>query len=274
MGFGNCTEQILGVVNCTESTFTLDSANGDFVECVGFAELVERGPIYCTPAHAGILPQMGLFQTLALTLLSDIVFYSEPEEYVEEFTAKLVEGGASCSGSRCKFAYARQLYGENIGFMILGAILLMILGVVMATVLMYPKSWMVRARRAIGASFKCCVKKQRGSNESEEIKEMTEVNDEREAVHAIMRPFLLMPEDVEANNAPTPTLEFTPRTEHRDQLPPVVMHKLRKVFPPLGGAPEKVALKSLDLHVPNGQVLGLLGKNGAGKTTALKILAG
>ena len=52
------------------------------------------------------------------------------------------------------------------------------------------------------------------------------------------------------------------------------MHKLRKVFPPLGGAPEKVALASLDLHVPRGEVLGLLGKNGAGKTTVLNILAG
>ena len=35
-------------------------------------------------------------------------------------------------------------------------------------------------------------------------------------------------------------------------------------IPPLGGAPEKVALKGLDLHVPKGEVLGLLGKNGAG----------
>ncbi|KAL7532375.1 hypothetical protein ACHAXR_004592 [Thalassiosira sp. AJA248-18] len=52
------------------------------------------------------------------------------------------------------------------------------------------------------------------------------------------------------------------------------MHKLRKVFPSLGGAPPKVALTSLDLHVPRGEVLGLLGKNGAGKTTALRVLAG
>lgn len=271
---GNCTEQIQSVVNCSEMTFTLDSLNGDFVECVGLVQYFERAPVYCTPAYAAILPQMGLFQTLALTLQSDIVFYSDPEEYVDEFTAKLVVGGASCSGSRCKFAYARQLYGENIGFMIVGAILLMILGVGMATVMIYPTSWMVRVRRAIGASFKCGVKKQRDSNRSEEIEEMREVNDEREAVHAIMQPFLLMPEDVEANDVSTPTLEFSPSTNNREQLPPVVMHKLRKVFPPLGGAPEKVALKSLDLHVPNGQVLGLLGKNGAGKTTALKILAG
>lgn len=51
------------------------------------------------------------------------------------------------------------------------------------------------------------------------------------------------------------------------------MHKLRKVYKTFGGL-EKLALKDLDLHVPKGEVLGLLGKNGAGKTTALKILAG
>src|SRR5579885_1379236 len=32
------------------------------------------------------------------------------------------------------------------------------------------------------------------------------------------------------------------------------------------------ALRHLDLHVPRGTVLGLLGHNGAGKTTAIRIL--
>jgi ABC-type lipopolysaccharide export system ATPase subunit len=50
----------------------------------------------------------------------------------------------------------------------------------------------------------------------------------------------------------------------RDEIPPVLTYKLQKIYPSLGGLPAKVALKSLDLHVPKGQVLGLLGKNGAG----------
>jgi len=265
---GNCTEFTETAESCSESSFTLDNANADFVECVGWGQVGDIGDgliralTYCTPAHAAILPQMGLFQTLALILQSDIVFYSEPEEYAQQFVRKLVEGGASCSGNRCKFGYARQLYAKNIGFMILGAILLLILGVVMATIMIYPSKWMIQARRAIGDLFKCCLKKRSDSEKLEEIEEMKEVGAERQNVHAIVQPFLLVPEDVEANNVTTPTLAFSHRTSNREQLPPVVMHKLRKVFPPLGGAPPKVALKSLDLHVPNGEVLGLLGKNG------------
>ena len=169
-----------------------------------------------------------------------------------------MEGGASCSGNRCKFEYARVLYAKSIGYMILGAFLLLILGVGMTTVMVYPTTFILRARRYVGSLFNRRGKKQRDSTNSEDIEEKKEVDTERQHVHAIMQPFILEPE----NNSPTPTLSYSSRTSNREQLPPVVMHKLRKVFPPLGGAPSKIALKSLDLHVPNGQVLGLLGKNG------------
>jgi len=53
---------------------------------------------------------------------------------------------------------------------------------------------------------------------------------------------------------------------------PVLNHKLRKVYKSTG-VPTKIALESFDLHVPKDQVLALLGKNGAGKTTVLKILS-
>lgn len=271
--FVGCTKYIQS--SSLESQFTLDNANKEFVELIGLR--MSDPYLYCTPSYVSILPQMGLFNTLSLTLMSDIVFYSEPEDYANEFIAKLVEGGASCSGNRCKFDYARQLYGKNLGYMVLGAIILTILGLLMATFMIYPSPCMIRGKHALSRfrSFICCWNRHQEDLASpKDIDEMKEVDTERQHVHSIMQPCLVEPADVEANNSTVPILSYSAINDNRDQFPPVIMHKLRKVFPPLGGAPPKIALKSLDLHVPRGQTLGLLGKNGAGKTTALKILAG
>ena len=46
---------------------------------------------------------------------------------------------------------------------------------------------------------------------------------------------------------------------------------VRKQYGP-GGQIE--ALRGLDLHVPPGSIHGFLGRNGAGKTTAIKVLLG
>lgn len=258
-----------------EREFTLDNVDGDFVKWVGW-KIIDPTTLpllFCNPAHVSILPQLGLFQTLALTLISDIVFYSDQEGFAELFVDKLAQGGQSCSGNRCKFEHVRTLYGQNLGFMFLGGALLMILGVVMAILILNPPTCMVRARHAVGHLFKCGRKREKETS-TEEIEEMKEVDTERQRVHSIMQAFVAGPEDVEANDSPDPALSDSAIHNDRDQLPPVVMHKLRKVYKALGGAKEMVALKSLDLHVPKGEVLGLLGKNGAGKTTALKILAG
>jgi ABC-type lipoprotein export system ATPase subunit len=56
----------------------------------------------------------------------------------------------------------------------------------------------------------------------------------------------------------------------------VKIEKLRKVFPNKAGngAPDKIAVSSLDLTAYEGQITALLGHNGAGKTTTISMLTG
>jgi len=59
-----------------------------------------------------------------------------------------------------------------------------------------------------------------------------------------------------------------------DQDDNVRMIGLRKVWPPRGKQPEKVAVQDFTLGIKKGTVFGLLGVNGAGKTTLLSMLTG
>ena len=54
----------------------------------------------------------------------------------------------------------------------------------------------------------------------------------------------------------------------------LVLAHLRKVYPAGGGNPEKVAVADLCLRVEPGECFGLLGTNGAGKSTTFKMLTG
>lgn len=54
----------------------------------------------------------------------------------------------------------------------------------------------------------------------------------------------------------------------------IFVHKLSKVFYGRGTQPTKVAVKELSLSIEKGEIFGLLGANGAGKTTMLKIVSG
>jgi hypothetical protein len=232
-----------------KNTTTIDNAGSTFVESVGWA--ITDPALLCTPATVSILPQMGLFQTLALSLFSEIVFYSDPEEYADQFVTQLIEGGASCSYQtrQCTFNYATVLYGKNIGFMFVGAIVLTVIGMVMATLTIYPTTPVIRAKQFFGSLWNCRWLTRKPLDSEVTISELPEVDSERQKVRAIIQPFLSKQSDPEANDS-EPTLSKSYIINHREKLPPVIMHKLRKQYPPLGGAPAKVALASLDLHVP------------------------
>merc|ERR1719158_2385505 len=55
---------------------------------------------------------------------------------------------------------------------------------------------------------------------------------------------------------------------------PIIARKLRKVYYGRGNIRSKVAVRELSFHVPEGEVFGFLGINGAGKTTSLSMLSG
>ena len=286
----NCTSYTESLATCaaefggmlgqsvSDEVVSLSSANA-FVECTGWQ--VGNPLLLCTSTAASILPQFGLFQSLALTLMSNVVFTSEPNEAyaAEVFIPTLSAGGARCSGNSCNFSFVRNMYAQSLGYMVLGGICLLVLGAGIVCVTVFPPRFLANMKHKLSCSFRGC---KRNSGEgidasAIEIKELKEVDEERKVVTSIMQSIVTNPMSTEPMSSVTsnaPILSYSARNANKESLPPVLIHKLRKEYPSLGGAPAKVALKSLDLHVERGRVLGLLGKNGAGKTTALKILAG
>jgi hypothetical protein len=140
---GNCTETIESQTQCSQYSFNLENVNNTFVECIGID--LTSTEILCIQSAASILPQLGLFHTLSLSLMSSVVFYSEPAEFASEIFVPSLEG-ASCVGTSCSFMFARGLLMKSLGFMLLGACLLLILGSFAAYITLYPCSILIWLR--------------------------------------------------------------------------------------------------------------------------------
>ncbi|KAF2072348.1 hypothetical protein CYY_006343 [Polysphondylium violaceum] len=65
---------------------------------------------------------------------------------------------------------------------------------------------------------------------------------------------------------------FDPTTSKKSQV--VYIKDLHKSFPPRGKAPTKVAVYNTTLGISKGETFGLLGLNGAGKSSSLSMLSG
>lgn len=239
-------------------------------------------PYICTPSYASLLPQNGAFQLLAMTLMSDIKFWPESATAFREIFPDNV--GTTCDGDICQFPFVQQMYRQHLIFFALGALLLNIVGLAVFILVWFPPSTVLKCKnscsRVIRNTFKqvfCRKKKGTFQENIESLEEIMyqEVIDEEMKTDEIVRPLLKARhiEAVEAGDESALEIDYVATKSCREDIPPIVMHKVRKVYPASGRAPPKVAVNSLTLHVPKGQTLGLLGKNGSGKTTALKILS-
>jgi ABC-type multidrug transport system ATPase subunit len=265
----NTTLSSLNILN-------LGSNSKEFLNCVGLEVHQSSSALgsLCIPPVASILPQFGLFQSLAMTLIGEIIFVSDPPEYVEQVLFPNLSGDVNCSGNTCVFPYSRWYYGATLGFMALGAVILLLLGIAQVSFFAFPDGVVLRIKNRISHALGHlrCGKSKRKKTYEQQLDEaageetpLEEVVEERAFVDSLVKPLVAPPEpeDMEkGGEEPGEVVVVDHGMIPREDLPPVLMYKLRKVYPSLGGLPPKVALDSLDLHVPKGQVLGLLGKNG------------
>ncbi len=212
---------------------------------------------FCAPSYASMLPQFGTHQLLAASVISDIKFWPESMAlFLEMFP------DADCSGDTCKFPYAQKVYNKNAQLFFLGAILLNVIGLVLFILVWFPPSHVSKFKDCL-TNICCCTKRDENPQCEQSLEEIPreEVVIERDRILDIVRPFVRSADvdKVEAGEENELIVDYQAKNEIK-HIPPILMHKLRKVYPASGRTPPKVAVHSLDLHVKKGQVCGLLGK--------------
>ena len=73
---------------------------------------------------------------------------------------------------------------------------------------------------------------------------------------------------------PTPAAGAKPKPKPASAAVVIETRNLSKTYRDFWGRPKVRALKALDLQVNRGEIFGLLGPNGSGKTTTMKLLLG
>lgn len=239
-----------------------------YMNCIGL-DVNGEGiyPSLCTPSYASLLPQFGVVQLLSMVLSSEIKFHSDVPGYIENVFIPQYLQGIECEGNICKFPKIQSVYRENALYFLLGAVLLVILGTTIFMFIHFTPSFVVPFKLACSSHFseafgRLCCRPQKESGESSSIEKviLREVTEEKNRVDDIVKPLLQASELENVEDGIQPLGIDQKAKKAADDLPPIVMHSLRKVYPSSGRSPPKVALNSLDLHVPKGQVLGLLGK--------------
>jgi ABC-type multidrug transport system ATPase subunit len=270
---------------CVETVCDTTSNEGlSFLNCIGAQVNADSLGSLCMPSYAAMLPQLGLFHMIAASLLGNILFVSDPPDYATSLFIPSLGSDVQCDGNVCEFPFAREQYLSFMGFMAIGALILMLMGFCFVSLFSFPNKTSRQLRSTVKQAWNCIsmskiIANVQDTQHSYEI--LQEVVDETAVVESFVRRLIdkseagngeedgfgnepLAERSLLSNMDDLIELEVNTESISRDSIPPVLSYNLRKVYPSLGGAPPRVALQSLDLHVPRGEVLGLLGKNGAG----------
>jgi hypothetical protein len=260
-----CGEE-LDPENACGNVFNSTNVTSAFLNCVGIETTGTNIWEFCIPSYAAMLPQLGLYLSLGMMMKSEIVFFSEPASYLNEVFIPSLRR-LDCAGDTCSFPLAASRYPVILSFMIVGAICLLFIGLILSQLHEKLSVWAVNFMEVFSLRWKKSTS-ETSTGHAEQAGELDEVKEERKIVKDLMSPYLVAPDEEIIGEADQLGKNFIRVKDHttlpRDELPPIVVHGLHKIYPGLGGLPPKLALKSLDLQVPEGQVLGLLGKNGAG----------